>query len=476
MGENFKESIAINNLKKIFHKWSGEEAEYIDTLPESGSVRRYYRIRSRSVKCLGVYNPDLRENHAFFYLSTHFKNKGVNVPEVYISDPENYIYLEEDLGDTLLYNYYIDHINDEESVLNIYKSVIREMPALQIESSDGLDFSVCYPRAAFDRQSMVWDLNYFKSYFLKLTGVHFYEQDLEDDFNSLIHFLLQAKDNYFLFRDFQSRNIMLHNGKIYFIDYQGGRKGALQYDIASLLFEAKTNLSPSIREELLSYYIEVFSSVKGFDRENFSKYFYGFVLIRMLQALGAYGFRGYFERKYFFLQSIPPAVKNLQWFIENVKMDIHIPQLWNCFEQIVASNSLKEYGQMPKELTVSVNSFSYKSGIPVDNTGNGGGFVFDCRALPNPGRLDKFKDLTGKDLPVIEYLKEKEEVKQFADRVYQMIESSLKVYQERNFNSLMVNFGCTGGQHRSVFFAEEIARRIKENFNVTVNLRHRNLE
>jgi aminoglycoside/choline kinase family phosphotransferase len=476
MAENFNENNTIDQLKILFRQWCGEDAENIGSLPESGSVRRYYRINGKNTKAVGVYNPDMRENHAFFYLSSHFKSKNINVPEVFITDADKGIYLEEDLGDTLLYNYYTEHVNDEESILNIYKSVIREMPALQIKSAEGLDFDICYPRAAFDRQSMIWDLNYFKSYFLKLTGVHFYEQDLEDDFNALINFLLKANDNYFLFRDFQSRNIMLHNGKIYFIDYQGGRKGALQYDIASLLFEAKTNLPPAMREELLAYYIEIFSKVPEFDSENFSRYYYGFVLIRMLQALGAYGFRGYFERKHFFLQSIPPAVKNLKWFIENVKMDVHLPQLWKCFEQIVNSEFLKDYEQSPKELTVSVNSFSYKSGIPIDNTGNGGGFVFDCRALPNPGRFEQYKKFTGKDFTVIEFLNEKEEVKDFINLAFQMVQSSIKNYKERNFTSLTINFGCTGGQHRSVFCAEEMALRIKNSFDVKVNLRHRGLE
>lgn len=476
MASGYNENIITEGLKNLFKKWCGEEVAGFDILPESGSVRRYFRINGKTVKAIGVYNPDPRENRAFFYLSSHLKKKNVNVPEVFIKDELKNIYIEEDLGETLLYNYYSDNINNEEAILNMYKSVIREMPSLQIKSAVGLDFNVCYPRSAFDRQSMIWDLNYFKSYFLKLTGVHFYEQDLEDDFNTLINFLLQANDNYFLFRDFQSRNIMLHNGKVYFIDYQGGRKGALQYDIASLLFEAKTNLPATIRDELIEYYIEIFSKFPEFDKVNFIRYYYGFVLIRMLQALGAYGFRGYFERKHFFLQSIPPAVNNLKWFIENVKMDLHIPQLWKCFEQIVTSNFLKEYEQSPKELTVSINSFSYKSGIPIDNTGNGGGFVFDCRALPNPGRLEKFKNFTGKDLNVIEFLNEKEEVKLFIDQVYQIIKNSLSVYKERNFTSLMINFGCTGGQHRSVFCAEELARKIKGNFEVKVGLRHRELE
>jgi hypothetical protein len=323
---------------------------------------------------------------------------------------------------------------------------------------------------------MIWDLHYFKSYFLKLTGIHFYEQDLEDDFNAFIDFLLQAEDEFFLFRDFQSRNIMLHNGKIYFIDYQGGRRGALQYDIASLLFEAKTSLPESLRDELLEYYIEVFSKVQRFDKNNFLKYYHGFVLIRMLQALGAYGFRGYFERKHFFLQSIPPAVRNLKWFIENKDIAIRIPQLWNCFDQIINSDFIQDYEANPEGLTVSVNSFSYKSGIPLDNTGNGGGFVFDCRALPNPGRIDKYRNFTGKDLAVIEFFKDKGEMIQYIENVYSLIKTSLLNYKERKFTSLMINFGCTGGQHRSVYCAEEIADRIRNNFDVKIEVRHRELE
>ncbi len=466
----------LNELKRLFTDWSKEEARSVEALPESGSVRKYYRITGANNISIGAYNPDKRENKAFLYLSHQLKNTGVNVPEIYAEDLAKDIYLVEDLGDLMLYNFLNDNLENKEAIINVYKSVIREMPKLQVDAATGLDFSVCYPRAEFDRQSMLWDLHYFKSYFLKLTGVNFYEQDLEDDFNALTDFLLQAKRDFFLFRDFQSRNIMLHNGKIYFIDYQGGRKGALQYDIASLLFESKTNLSPDVRAELLDYYIGIFSKTENFDSKNFLKYYPGYVLIRMLQAFGAYGFRGYFERKHFFLQSIPPAVKNLEWLIRNVDIGVKLPQLLNCFEQIIQSGFTKEFEELTEGLTISVNSFSYRNGIPMDNSGNGGGFVFDCRALPNPGRYEQYKSYTGKDFPVIEFLKDKPEVTSFLDHIYSILETSIINYKERNFSHLMVNFGCTGGQHRSVFCAEEISRRIQQKFNIRVNIRHREIE
>jgi hypothetical protein len=323
---------------------------------------------------------------------------------------------------------------------------------------------------------MLWDLHYFKFYFLKLAGIRFDEQELENDFNNFAKFLLKAGRDFFLFRDFQSRNIMLHNDKIYFIDYQGGRKGALQYDIASLLFEAKTGLTPETRNELLDYYLELFSGEAHFNQKDFLKYYHGYVLIRMMQAFGAYGFRGYFERKHFFLQSIPPAVNHLKWFLQNIQLSVSIPHLWNCLEQIIHSDFINEYDEAEEVLSVSINSFSYRSGIPMDNTGNGGGFVFDCRALPNPGRYEKYKSFNGKDVPVIKFMKEKPEVSHFIDKVYSIIESSLKNYESRNFSHLMINFGCTGGQHRSVYCAEEISDRIKQNYKIRVRLRHRELE
>ena len=476
MNKQEKQRLHIENLKKIYRNWSNEEISSFESMPESGSIRRYYRIGSKTSHAIGVFNPDRRENRAFLYLSGHLKNKGVHVPEIYAEDQENNIYLLEDLGDVLLFNYVSDNRDNREKIIKMYQAVIEEMPAIQVDAGKDLDCSICYPRPQFDRQSILWDLNYFKYYFLKLAGIGFDEQELEDDFGCFTDFLLNADRDYFLFRDFQSRNIILYDGKIFFIDYQGGRKGAMQYDIASLLFEAKTDLAPEVRDELLDYYLEVYSRRGHFNQKEFLKYYNGYALIRMMQAFGAFGYRGYFERKHFFLQSIPPAVKNLGWFLQHAEPGVSIPHLWHCFEQIIRSDFIKDYEVPAEGLSVSINSFSYKNGIPADNTGNGGGYVFDCRALPNPGRYEQFKSYTGKDDTVIQFMKDKPEVLQFIDNVYPVIESTLKNYESRNFSHLMINFGCTGGQHRSVYCAEEISRKIQQHFNIRVKIRHRELE
>jgi aminoglycoside/choline kinase family phosphotransferase len=476
MNKKENNSLHIENLEKIYRNWSGEETVYFEPMPESGSVRKYYRIGSKTNRAIGVFNPDKRENRSFLYLSRHLKNRGVHVPAVYAEDQESNVYLLEDLGDVLLFNYVSDNKEKKEQIIKIYQAVIEEMPRIQVDAGKDLDYSICYPRPEFDRQSMLWDLNYFKYYFLKLAGIKFDEQELEDDFGRFTDFLLEADRDYFLFRDFQSRNIILYDGNIFFIDYQGGRKGALQYDIASLLFEAKTGLEPEIRNELLDYYIRVFSQKGQFNQKDFLKYYNGYALIRMMQAFGAFGFRGYFERKHFFLKSIPPAISNLKWFLLHAEPGVKIPHLWNCLEQLVASEVAKEYEETSEGLSVSINSFSYKKGIPADNTGYGGGFVFDCRALPNPGRYDQYKSFTGKDAGVIRFLKDRPEVLRFIDNVYAIIESSLKNYESRSFSHLMINFGCTGGQHRSVYCAEEISQRIRQQFKIKVNIRHRELE
>lgn len=475
MNNGERESGHIKYLKVLFQTWSGEEARSSEPLPESGSVRKYYRITGNKYNAVGVFNPDMRENTAFIYLSRHLRQRGINVPEIYGEDLNHYVYLIEDLGDILLFDYIRENSDNNETIVNIYKSVISEMPGLQVDARKNLDFSKCYPRAAFDRQSMLWDLHYFKSYFLKLTGIRFDEQDLEDDFNVFVKFLMKARRDFFLFRDFQSRNIMLHNGKIYFIDYQGGRKGALQYDLASLLFDAKAGLTYETRTELLDYYIETISAKIKVNRKEFLEFYNGYTLIRMMQAFGAYGFRGYFERKHIFLQSIPPAIKNLEWFMHHIQLKFKIPCLQNCFKQIIASDFISDYEEPQEGLTVSVNSFSFRNGIPVDNTGNGGGFVFDCRALPNPGRYEQYRIFTGKDDPVIMFFRDKPEIKEFIDNVYMILDNSIQNYLSRNFSHLMISFGCTGGQHRSVYCAEEISQRIKQNYNIRVVTRHREL-
>lgn len=469
----------ISSISELFKEWSGKSPEIIKKMPETTSGRKYYRLQAGNTSAIGVYNNNKRENDAFIYLSFQLKKHNVNVPAVYKVNDNKGIYLIQDFGDITLYKYLEDmrgEKNFDNLAIKTYRKVIDEMPKIQIKASEDMDFGICYPRAEFDYQSIMWDLNYFKYYFLKLAGVKFDEQYLEDDFQVFAKYLLEADCNYFLYRDFQSRNIMIKDDKLYFIDYQGGRRGALQYDLASLLFEAKTQLTGELRQELLDYYIKINSKERSFNSKEFIKYYPAYILVRIIQAMGAYGYRGYYERKNFYLRSIPYAVRNIEWLSGNFNIGIKTPELFDCLKQIINSEALREYDDNQTELTVSVNSFSYRYGIPQDNSGNGGGFVFDCRALPNPGRHPQFSQFTGKDKPVIDFLKKEEEVTKFIDNTYSIIESSIKNYKERNFTDLMVNFGCTGGRHRSVYFAEKIAERIKGNFNIKIKLRHRGLE
>ena len=449
----------------------------IEKLQQSGSHRQYFRIFSKDETIIGVYNQDVKENNAFFSFTNLFLTQKINVPKIIAIDETQQYYLLEDLGDETLYSFLTSHREKEtisETVITYYKKVLQQLPLLQLTGKKGIDFSVCYPRFAFDKQSMLWDLNYFKYYFLKLLNIPFDEQLLEDDFHRFIAFLLEAESDYFMYRDFQSRNIMLHNNEPYFIDYQGGRKGALHYDVASLLYDGKADLPQKLREELLNYYLKQLSEHIYVDNEAFCKYYHGFVLIRILQALGTYGFRGYYEKKSHFLLSIPFAIKNLKYLLSKFEFSAQIPTLIRLIQEITESKFIDAYSLPVNMLTVSINSFSYKKGVPQDLTANGGGFVFDCRALPNPGRFPEYKNVTGKDKSVIDYLESFKEVTLFKELTQKLISQSVDNYLDRKFSHLMVNFGCTGGQHRSVYFAEKTAAYLKKNYpDVNIVLTHR---
>jgi P-loop ATPase protein family/Phosphotransferase enzyme family len=345
-----------------------------------------------------------------------------------------------------------------------------------VEAARDLNYKVCYPRASFDRQSISWDLNYFKYYFLRLAGIPFSEQALEDDFSRLTKFLLSAGRDYFLYRDFQSRNIMLRDGQPYFLDYQGGRKGALQYDVASLLYDAKADLPAELRQQLLDHYLDALRGYVDLPREAFMQHYYAYVYIRIMQALGAYGFRGFYERKVHFLQSVPYALKNIRWLLHNVTLPVALPTLMDAFHSMLRSEKLQGLASDADDLVVHIFSFSFHRGLPKDETGNGGGFVFDGRSLPNPGREERFKPLTGRDAPVIEYLNQQESVHQFLAGVMSLVDASVSNFQQRGFKNLMVSFGCTGGQHRSVYLAEQVAKRLRSRPGVEVVVTHRELE
>lgn len=463
-------------LRSLFNKHFGLFVEHAVPLPPSGSNRRYFRLQHGDISVIGAWNPDARENRAFLSLTRHFSAMGFPVPALLAEEAEDHCYIISDLGDSTLFSLLPGSPGGSdfnEDIMQRYRQAINWLPVFQIKGAEKLPFLHCYPRQAFDLQAMMWDLNYFKYYFLKYFNIPFDEQKLEDAFSSFTTRLLQAKDAFFMYRDFQSRNIMIQDDKPWFIDYQGGRKGALQYDLASLLFDAKANIPYHQRSELLEHYISVASGLPGFDDKHFLTYFYDFVVMRILQALGAYGFRGGVEKKSFFLQSLPYALNNLHWLAENGLLPSHSPYLSNIIEKIIQTRPGQQDIPSGKGLLVNINSFSYKNGIPEDHTGHGGGFVFDCRSLPNPGREEKYRQLSGQDKEVKAFLEHRPEVDAFMESVSSIAEAAVDKYLERRFNYLSISFGCTGGQHRSVYCAEKLAERLRSTFPLSVKLSHR---
>ncbi len=465
-------------LSELFATRFGHPPASVEELRAHGSDRKLYRLRDGAGhSAIGVENPDLGENAAFISFSRHFRSLRLPVPEIYADDRGAGVYLEEDLGDTTLFEFLQRERGSSAevptSVATVYEEAVRLLPAFQIKGARGLDYSLCYPRGAFDRRSMMWDLNYFKYYFLKLAQVPFHEQQLENDFDTLCTFLLEAGQAHFLYRDFQSRNIMVRDGKPWFIDYQGGRRGALHYDLASLLLDAKANLPFAFRDHLRKVYLAAAAPLADLDPAHFEAFFRGFSLIRLMQAMGAYGFRGFYERKTHFLQSVPYAIRNLEHLLQQGELPVPLPALSAALQQIVRSTRLREIAQVPLTLTLAIESFSYKGGYPHDESGHGGGFVFDCRSLPNPGREAQFAPLTGLDAPVADWLRGHDEVGRFVTQVLLLLEPVLAAYQKRNFTRLSVAFGCTGGRHRSVYCAEELARQLRARGGVALELHHR---
>jgi aminoglycoside/choline kinase family phosphotransferase len=468
-------------LEKLFEQHFRSSPQEIKPLQSNlgGSGRVIVRLTRGSLRAIGVLHAVREENIAFLEFSRHFRRRGLAVPEIYAEDLSRGAYLEQDLGDTTLFDFLIRNRAGDAiapAAVEAYRKVVAALPRFQIEAGRDLNYKVCYPRAKFDRQSIAWDLNYFKYYFLRLAGIPFNEQALEDDFSRLTKFLLNAGQDYFLYRDYQSRNVMLCDGQPFFLDYQGGRKGALQYDIASLLYDAKANLPPELRQELLGYYLDCLSGFIPVQRAAFTEYYYAYVYVRILQALGAYGFRGFYERKQHFLQSVPYALRNLRWLASHVRLPIALPALLDALAVCSESEKLRNLDASSATLTVRIFSFSFHREMPVDASGNGGGFVFDARSLPNPGREERFRTLSGKDAAVIEYLNREESVHQFLANVFSLVDATVNTYHLRGFANLMVSFGCTGGQHRSVYLAEQLAKHLRGVANVEIVVRHVELE
>lgn len=463
-------------IVSLFEQWSGTRCMEYQSLHANGSNRLYWRMHGLTgQQCIAAYNEDVRENEAFFYYCRALRDRGIHVPELYsVSDDHKY-YLQQDLGDVTLFSHLSDHRKAgggfDAGMLTLYKQVLADLAQMQVAGRD-MDFTHAYPRSDFDRQSIQWDLNYFKYYFLKLTHTPFDEELLERDFSRLTDYLLEADCGFFLYRDFQARNIMLYENTPYYIDFQGGRRGAAQYDVASLLYSARSEIPEVIRQELLEYYIQCLANRYPIDTKVFRQQFHAYVRIRIMQTLGAYGFRGLLEKKEQFISSIPLALHNLRIVTENQPLPIALPHLEQVWRTL-AERSISPEPPATEGLTVEVGSFSYKKGLPQDTSGNGGGFIFDCRALPNPGRYPEYLNYTGKDRPVIEFLQDAPAVKYFLNAAKQMVGPSVKRYLERNFTHLSVYFGCTGGQHRSVYCAERLAEWLSENFDCHVVLIHR---
>ena len=449
----------------------------IKMLPASGSSRIYFRILTETKTYIATYNSNIEENKAFFVFTNHFGKRNLPVPELIAVSDDNRCYLQSDFGDVSLFDYVkkcVKNNNYDKETISLYKQSIDNLVDFQIKGHDNLDYFAAYPTPSFNKTSIIDDLNYFKYYFLKVNEeINFNETRLNHDFQQLADYAMEAPANFFMYRDFQSRNIMVKDNTTYFIDYQGGRKGPLQYDIISLLYQVKAQINTELRNELLQHYKNRLTSYLDIEEIQFDKYYNTFVLIRLLQVLGAYGFRGLIQKKQHFLESIPYALNELIFLKENLDFPFETKELSNVLNQLESLLSKYQHIENNK-LTVVVNSFSYKNGgIPEDRSGNGGGFVFDCRALPNPGRYEEYKKLTGEDIEVQNFLNEKDEVHQFFDTTQNIICQSIDNYLERNFNNLFVNFGCTGGKHRSVFFAQKTALSLHEKYpNIKVVLNH----
>ncbi len=462
----------MHQLVSLFTEYTGKNNPDVEALPTSGSNRKYFRLKQGNISLIGVFGESVEENNAFIYLANHFHNKGLNVPEVVAVSDDKVFYLQQDLGDSILFDLIkggrLTGVFSHEEKELLHKT-ISKLAEFQTKGAEGLNFDVCYPLPEFNKRSIQWDLNYFKYNFLKTTGLEFSEDQLEDDFEKIAENLLKDSSNSFMYRDFQSRNVIFLEGEPYFIDFQGGRKGPVYYDVASFLWQAKANFPSELRNELIQTYITSLKKFQDVDASDFNENLRHYILFRTLQVLGAYGFRGYFEKKPHFIQSVPFALNNLRELLEDGFKEY--PYLDSILRKMV---SLKQFADTQKrELTVRVFSFAYKKGVPNDISGNGGGYVFDCRAINNPGKFEKYSKVTGLDEPVIKFLEDDGEIVEFLDNIYPLVDKHVKRYIDRGFTDLMISFGCTGGQHRSVYAAQHVAEHINVKFGVKVSLIHR---
>jgi len=466
------------DISDLFAGYSNEPVLSIDKIPQSGSIRIYYRIRTAAKSFIATYGINIKENLSFINFSRHFKTKDCPVPQIYAVNTEGTLYIQEDFGDVSLLNR-LEDLGPCDEVYNLFRKSLRALAHLQIQGDKGMDYeNWCLTSSEFGKQAIMSDLLYFKYYFLDTLQLPYDKEKLIADFETFSAELGNTEYKYFMFRDFQSRNIMIGNEEVHFIDYQGCMKGAMQYDVASMLWQAKAELNDAWKHGLLEYYMDCVEVELGttFNKKKFIQQYHGYVLIRLMQVLGAYGFRGLFERKAHFLVSIPLGLKNLRSFLRQYPMTKNVPEFERMLNLIVEDHIIERFipprANAETPLVVHINSFSYKKSIPADTGGNGGGFVFDCRAILNPGRLEVFKSKTGRDKEVKDFLEQRTKMPEYLNSVFDLVDISVEDYINRGFENLMVNFGCTGGQHRSVYAADSLARHLKNKFGVTVDVHH----
>lgn len=469
-----------SHIAALYQQWKGEAPISVELLPQSGSERRYFRLTTPAGTMIGTFGTNIRENETFLYFSRHFRERGLAVPEIYTVSEDNQFYLQEDFGTISL----IDRLEGEgytEDVYGLFRQSLGELARLQVKGDADLDYDRCLTNREFGKQAIMADLLYFKYYFLDALRKPYDKQKLIDDFEALSNYLTHTEYKYFMFRDFQSRNILVRGEdtpSVHFIDYQGGMKGAPQYDVASLLWQARANLPEDWKQRLLEDYIDQFETTIGqpVDRAIFRSQYNGYVLIRLLQVLGAYGFRGLFERKAHFLTSIPLALRNLRDFFRSQSVGISVPEFRKVLDICVADEIIEQFtptqATESTPLVVKIRSFSFRKEIPADDSGNGGGFVFDCRGILNPGRVEHMKTQTGRDKEVKDFLEQQTQMPEFLNSVFDIVDITVEEYIKRGFESLQVSFGCTGGQHRSVYAADALARHLRNKFRVKTDLFH----
>ncbi len=467
----------ITSITNFCNDYFKNTTSVVHALAAQGSDRQYYRVSNNNVNYIAVYSPDVKENEAFIKFSLHFIKANVPVPTVLHFNEERTMYLQSDFGNTCLY----DVLNKQgftDDVYDLYKQSLKALANMQIQGVQGFDTAYCVAAKEFNRTGFYADLLYFNYYFVRPTKTPYHKTELLTDFDTLSDYLMGANRSFFMHRDFQSRNIMVANNAPHVIDYQGGMLGALQYDVASLLWQAKAQLPYERRNSLFDYYYEQAQpqSPQVQDKLTFTDHYNAFVLLRLLQVLGAYGFRGLFEGRPHFIDSIAPALENLKWFVANKRLPLKLNALYDVLHHITQPEFIAQYKvekALPtSKLKVTITSFSYKRAIPTDVSGNGGGYVFDCRGVHNPGRFNEYKKLTGRDKPVIDFLMNKTLMPQFIKNIQNLVDITVQDYLKRDFENLMLNFGCTGGQHRSVYSADALAEYLRQRYNLTVTVTH----